>query len=95
MKQEQERMCLSSRILDTTETLGLKLQQTLWVSKEQAKAAEQLRRVAAATRERIETYAPRVERIIGEVQNLAAQSEELGAIGSELATREERTRNDV
>ncbi|WP_026368021.1 phosphate/phosphite/phosphonate ABC transporter substrate-binding protein [Aminiphilus circumscriptus] len=95
MRQEQEQMCLSSRILDTTETLGLKLQQTLWVSKEQAKAAEQLRRVVAATRERIETYAPRVERIIGEVQNLAAQSEELGAIGSELSAREERARGEV
>jgi phosphonate transport system substrate-binding protein len=75
--------------------LGLKLQQTLWVSKEQAKAAEQLRRSVVATQERIETYAPRVERIIGEVQNLAAQSEELGAIGSELSSRERQARGDV
>jgi hypothetical protein len=36
-----------------------------------------------------------VERIIGEVQNLAAQSEELGAIGSELSAREQRARGEV
>lgn len=95
MRQEKEQGCLSSRILDTTETLGMKLQQTLWVSKEQAKAAEQLRGLVVATRGRIETYAPRVERIVGEVENLAAQSEELGAIGSELSTREETARREV
>ena len=86
---------LSGVFLDAAERLGMKLQQTLWVGKEQARAAEALRGKVLEVRERLSSQAPRIGGVARGVAGLAEESVALGERARSLAEEEERARGEI
>ena len=86
---------LSGVILDAAEKLGMKLQQTLWVGKEQAKAAESLRARVLGARERLASQAPRIGGVAREVSDLSREGAALGERARVLAAEEGRARSEI
>ena len=86
---------LSGVFLDAAERLGMKLQQTLWVGKEQARAAEALRGKVLEVRERLSSQAPRIGGVARGVAGLAEESVALGERARSLAAEEERARGEI
>ncbi len=86
---------LSGVFLDAAERLGMKLQQTLWVGKEQARAAEALRGKVLEVRERLSSQVPRIGGVARGVAGLAEESVALGERARSLAEEEERARGEI
>ena len=86
---------LSGVFLDAAERLSMKLQQTLWVGKEQARAAEALRGKVLEVRERLSSQAPRIGGVARGVAGLAEESVALGERARSLAAEEERARGEI
>ena len=86
---------LSGVFLDAAERLGMKLQQTLWVGKEQARAAEALRGKVLEVRERLSSQVPRIGGVARGVAGLAEESVALGRRAHSLAEEEERARGEI